>query len=361
MKVLITPFISHPRSDASYYIAQNIATTLTLAGHICAISSEKENRFHHASHYPCANKKPSLFQFKWESRTYEEWMKDHGALEESYLEEDLNCILNAISHFQPDMILTMNRISAVVAARLTKTPIDAIVTSSMYKTTTIPSSLLKSCNSFLRNHKLEQILCLKDLYQSCRHRFLFGPIELQPAPTNTTIHRLGCTSVFPYRKGLTNRVCIFLGDYHKSKTALRKVLTDAFLGAPYAVYVWYPTCKPEVIQNVHFMAFPREDMIAGSICMIHDGNDYYINQCLVRAIPQVIIASHEYGRSYNGRAIQRNMVGKYLYEEDLKMNTLYETFREVLSNDDYYDANQLLKKKTTAYGDLHQMIRLWEQ
>jgi UDP:flavonoid glycosyltransferase YjiC (YdhE family) len=101
-------------------------------------------------------------------------------------------------------------------------------------------------------------------------------------------------------------------------------------------------------------------MIPGSICVIHDGNDYYMNQCIAQAIPQVIIASREYARMYNGQAVQRNGIGRYLYEEDLTMGSLYENFRTVLADDSYYDHNQEMKEKITAYGDLTEILQYWK-
>jgi len=361
MKILITPLIQHPKSDASYYLTQNLATLLHSLGHVVAISADQANAFHYASAYPAPQPKTPMFRRKKENRSYEEWMYNHGAIDEDYLNEDMSLLLEAIDHFQPDRILTIDRLAAVSAGRLKTIPVDAVVNSAMYKTVVFPSTTLKEYNAFLSSYRLEQVLSLKEIYAQCQNRFGFGPVETQPFTIQTDVHRIGVASVYPMRKGLTNRVCVFFPDVHRTSLALRKILADAFLGAPYAVYAWYPGCKPQKIQNIHFIAHPRADLIPGSICVIHDGNDYYTNQCIAQAIPQVIISSHEYARMYNGQAVQRNGIGRYLYEDELTMGNLYENFRKVLADDSYYDNNQVLKEKITAQGDLREILKYWKQ
>lgn len=361
MKILIAPFIQRPKCDASYYLTQNLAGLLHSRGHVVAISADAVNAFHYASAYPAAAAKKPMFRRKKENRSYEEWLYNHGAVDEDYLNQDMKLLLEAIDHFQPDRILVIDRLAAVAAGRLKNVPVDAIVNSAIYKTVIFPSSTLKEYNAFLSSYKLEQVLSCKETYVHCQHRFGFGPVETQPFTADVNVTRMGLASLPPMHQGLTNRVCVFLPDVHRTSLILRKVITDAFLGAPYAVYVWYPNCKAQKIKNIHFISHPRADMIPGSICVIHDGNDYYTNQCIAQAIPQVIIASHEFSRMYNGQAVQRTGIGRYLYEEDLSISTLYENFRKVLADDSYYDNNQAMKEKITAFGDLSKIFMYWEQ
>ena len=361
MKILIAPFIQRPKSDAAYYLTLNLAALLHSAGHVVAISADQANAFHYASAYPAAAPKKSFLRRKKENRSYEEWMYNQGAIDTDYLQQDLDLLLDAIDHFQPDRILTIHRLAAVSAGRLKNIPVDAIVNAAMYKSVVFPSSTLKEYNAFLSENRLEQVLSLKQTYSQCQNRFGFGPVETQPFTAACDVQRIGIASVYPMPKGLTNRVCVFLPDVRKTPLLLRKILTDAFLGAPYAVYVWYPGCKAQKVENIHFISRPRADMIPGSICVIHDGNDYYMNQCIAQAIPQVIIASHEFARMYNGQAVQRTGIGRYLYEDDLTMGNLYENFRTVLADDSYYDNNQAMKEKITAFGDLTDIMHAWKQ
>lgn len=356
MKILIVPFILHPKNDAAYYVTQNLASLLHSNGDVAAVSADKANAFHYASSYPAAKPKQPLFANRKDNHSYEEWLKSRGAMDEKYLHEDMEMLLDAIDHFQPDRILTYDRLAAISAGRLKNIPVDAVVQSALYKKTSFPSAVLKEYNAFLSSYHLEQVLAVKNIYKQCDKLFGFGPIETQPFPAHAKVDRIGISSLAPMKKGLTNRVCVFLPDVHKSAFALNKLIKDAFLGAPYAVYVWYPGCHTQKIQNIHYMAHARADMIAGSICVIHDGNDYYMNQCIAQAIPQVIIASHEYSRMYNGQAVKRTGIGRYIYEEDLTMSNLYENFRQVLADDAYYDANQEMKKKIAQQGDLNQFL-----
>ena len=64
---------------------------------------------------------------------------------------------------------------------------------------------------------------------------------------------------------------------------------------------------------------------------------------------------------YNGQAVQRTGVGRYLYEEAMSLSNLYENFRRVVSDDLYKENCQELKEKTTAVGDLNELIDCWKQ
>lgn len=358
MKILIAPLILHPKNDAAYYVTQNLATLLHREGHVVAISADKANTFHYASFYPTATLKPKRFFANKECRSYEEWMYQRGATNQKYLTTDMTYLLDAIDHFHPDLILTYDRLAAIAAGRLKNVPVDAIVHSAIYKTASFPTSVITEYNAFLSSYQLEQVLSLKEAYKQCVHRIGFGPVEIQPFTSKAQVQRIGVASSLPMKKGLTNRVCVFLPDIHKTTLFMNKLMKDTFLGAPYDVYVWYPGCKAHKTQNIHYLAHARDDMIDGSICVIHDGNDYYMNQCMARAIPQVIIASREYARIYNALAIKRTNIGRSIYEDKLAVSNLYENFRKVLTDDSYYEANQEMKKKIYQYGDLHEFLNI---
>ena len=302
-----------------------------------------------------------MFRRKKENRSYEEWMYNHGAIDLDYLNQDMELLLDIIDHFHPDRIITLDRLAAVSAGRLKSVPVDAVVDSGMYKVVRFPSSTLKEYNQFLSSWKLEQVLSLQEIYKQCANRFGFGPVETQPFPVKDDVKRIGMSSVCPLPRETAERICIYLPDLHKTSLAAKKILSESFLGASKDVYLWYPGCRAQKVQNIQFLASPRADMIPGCRCVIHDGSDFYMNQCIANGIPQIIVASHECARMYNGQAVQRTGIGRFFYEEDLSVASLYENYQKVLADDMYLTSSLEMKEKITEQGDLTRLLEYWKQ
>ena len=134
------------------------------------------------------------------------------------------------------------------------------------------------------------------------------------------------------------------------------MIMDAFVGAPYSVYAYFPKCKPETIENIHFLQSTKAELLPGSIACIHDGNDYFTNQCLARGIQQLIVTNHDYIRHSNALSAERNKFGLAIYEDELTMSKLYEQYRLLLCDDKYYYYTQAMKKITLDEGDLTNLL-----
>ncbi len=356
MKILITPFITNPQSSTQYYIALNLAYLFVTQGHTVAISADKANNFHHVSLYPAPKPPKNIFQQTKTKRTYEEWMYANGATSEKYLTDDYDCLAQCIKKFQPDLIITLDRLASIMLARKKNIRIWSIVHSDMYKASIFPPKCIQSLNKVLANHNLEQEFNLKSLHKYCERRIGFGPIEVQPFSPKDDITRIGVTSIYPPHTIRTNRVCVFFQDVHGKPKALRRMIQQAFQGAPYSVYAWYKGCKPEAIENIHFLQATKAELLPGSIACIHDGNDYFTNQCLARGIQQLIVTNHDFIRNSNAMAAERNKFGLAIYENELTMSRLYEQYRLLLSDDKYYYYTQAMKKITLDEGDLSKLL-----
>lgn len=356
MKILITPFIPHVQSSTAYYITLNLAYLFVSQGHTVAISASKENHFHHVSLYPCPAPTKKLFYYTKTKRTYEEWMYANGAISEKYLEDDYTCLKQCITKFKPDLIITMDRLASIMLARKHNIRIWTIVHADMYKATNFPPNCMHGINKVLTHHDLEQEYTLKTIHTYCERRIGFGPIEVQPFSPKDDVTRIGVTSIYPPHTIRTNRVCIFFQDIHARPNALRKMIQEAFQGAPYSVYAWYRGCKPETIHNIHFLQATKAELLPGSIACIHDGNDYFTNQCLARGIQQLIVTNHDFIRNANAMAAERNKFGLAIYEDELTMSRLYEQYRLLLSDDKYYYYTQAMKKITLEESDLTKLL-----
>ena len=356
MRILITPLIRKPKADASYYLTRNLAALFRQENHQVAISASRDNAFRYASLYECPSLHRPLLHFHT-GRSYEEWLYANGASTKEYLLDDIHTISEIVDSFHPDLIITMDRIAAIMVSELRHIRCWAIVNSAMYRKTYFPASVLKDTNAVLEAFHLDQVFDLPSLYALCERRIGFGPIEVQPFIEDNQVTRIGLQSVYPLHATRTNRVCVFIPDVRKNAHALNKIITEAFLGAPYSVYVWYEGCHPSHIDNIHFLAKPKPELMPGSIAVIHDGNDYLCNACMSRGILQVMIVNHECIRSYEAQAAERNMFGLAIHEENLTMAKLYETYRTLLSDDSYYQHTEKIRKLINELPDLTDILR----
>lgn len=358
MRIFIAPFIAKPTLSSSYFITKNICDLFVMNGHSVAVCAQKENRFHHVSLYPMKElKRPFSFK-KLPQKYYEEWLYTQGMLYGKTLEEDYRVLSSAINKFKPDLIISYDRPVANIIALKKHIPIWTIVNSDMYKSYTIDKKCMYGLNMLLSNKGLEQVYYIKDLYAKSDLRIGFGPIEIQPFSQNNQVTRIGVTSIYPLKITRTNRVCIFLPAVDLPAHILKKLILDAFLGAPYAIYAWFSGSHQETIENVHFLQNAKAELLPGCLACIHDGNAFYTNQCLARSIQQLIITNHDYMRFSNANSATHNHFGLTIDETKLTIANLYEQYRLLVTDDTYYYHAKQMQKTTLQEGDLTKLLQL---
>ena len=354
MKILITPLIRRPKSDAAYYITKNIADLLTARGHACAVSAGKINGFRNAALYSCAQLKKPLFTMSG-SLSYEEWMHTGGASSKEYLEEDTRLLISAIDEFRPDAVITIDRTAAVIAAKRCSVPCIAVVHSAMYRNISFASKTLHGLNLVLSEYDMEQVFRIHSVYDSCAARIVFGPIALQPFPPETTVFRIGSAGLLPVTENTQERVYVSLAGTKIKSNTVKKVIRETFEGAPYQVYAWTSSQQAEKYRNIHILNAPRTDLLYGASVCIHDGNDYITNQCAAAGTMQLVISDHEYMRSSNANALRRSGSSLVISEDELSVAELYEMFRCLRSDSRFRQQADLLKNACDEDGDLEKL------
>ena len=355
MKILIAPMIQTPRLDSTYFLCNNLIPLLQQNGHRVALSAMPENNFHQVSLYE--GPRPRHHVFTSTARTYEEWLYNTGAADYKYLQNDYATLLSAIDNFKPDRIISMDRIAACAAARNSQIPCIEIVNSAMYRYTDIAPNIMKGINAFLSSIHLEQVFDMKDFYRQNSLCIGFGPIEPCPFPLKENVQRIGIPSVYPLHKKLSNRVCVYLSHVKMKPRNIRKLLIEAFQGAPYVVSAWYKGSHTEKVGNVHFTNYPDSELLCGSMACIHDGDPYIYHECMAIGLPQLMIYDKDWNRMSIAQAIRRCGFGIAMPEEDFNIRLLYEQYRNLVIDDDYYDNTQKIKDQILSEGDLTQIFQ----
>lgn len=356
MKVLLTPLITNPNSDASYFLTRNLASLFAQANYACAISAPKENHFHHGSLYPCTPISKPLFLHTTSQRSYEEHLYSLGALQENTLKKDVDHLLSVCDEYKPDVIVTIDRIAALIVSKIKHIPCYAFVNHAIYTYTSFDSRTLQGVNATLSSYHLEQVFNLKSLYISCAKRFAFGPIETQPLADDWDIVRIGVSSIYPRQKENPQGVYIHFQDIDLSQRKLQKIVREAFLGSKENIIAHIKGTHSSKEENITFSSSPKEVAIENVKVCIHDGNAYLFNQCLALGIPQLIIANHGYLRNHEGLISQRNRFGLCLYEDEFDMASLYEVYRRLCADSVYKRNAMIMQANTLQYGDLTKIL-----
>ena len=359
MKILIAPCIIYPKESPAYVLTRNLTELFAKEGDTIAVSADKANGFKHASLYPYAPLKAPRFNFNADNRSYEEYMYSLGASSRKYMQEDTALLIEAINHFKPDWVLSIDRTAALIAARAAKTRCAAFINSAMYRNSYFPSKCLRAVNEMLSDMQFEQVFDLKSLLDRCELRLLFSPESIQPFLYRTASFRFKAMSCEPSRSRLLQHITVSLHQLNESPGSTYRLLYEAFKGAPYTVYAGFHNAHLLTEDNMHYIDLSRKDMVRDAMAVIHDGNEYLFHECIARGIPQLIIASHEYPRLFFAQAVRRNGIGDFIFEEELDVSALYEGFRKI-TDDTVRQRCLSLQKEAEQLPDLHSIRYILE-
>jgi hypothetical protein len=360
MKILIAPLVRTSRYDAAWLTARTLSDLFSARQHICAVSAPLSGTVASAALYDAPDlRKPKMYSGSCYS--YEEWLYACGAGSKEYLLKDTECLLNAIDHFKPDLIIAIDRAAAVIAARVRSVPCAAVVNTAMYRSSPFPLRVLQGTNLVLSEYGFEQVFRIHELYGWCLSRIVFGPLQLQPLPMEADAKRTGTPSLLraipPKREG----VCLYFSEISRKPAALKKTILETFLGAPFPVYACVRGIEPEKTQNVRFMKELQEDLIPGCAVCIHDGNEYLAEIAASDGIPQLIITNHRYGRIASGLAARRYGFGVLSDEADLSVASLYENYRRIVSDPDVFEAALRIRDEVISLGSFEDLCRYFTE
>jgi len=350
VKILILPSLCTPESGSAVLTARNLADLFRIEGIPCAVCSDPASSFHGVSFYSAP--RPVYSLYGGTGRSYEEYMKACGALNHTYLSSDYQAVSEAVRKFEPDLLIEISRPAAHAVAAESDIPLFSVVSVSEYRNQIFDASLLNGLNEFLSEHHLEQVLRLNALSRMSSLRLAFGPDLFQPFSASESIVRFGMPCIEPLPCRIENRLSIVFAESEQAPFQIRRIIRDAFLGAPYEVSVFLRDSQMKRKQNIRPVNRFRLSSVNGSRVCIHDGTDALTQYAIALGIPQIIIHDSSYMRQWNAAALRHSGAGLAIPETELTMERLYETYRQVCADDLFTENARRLKKEADALGDL---------
>ena len=357
MKVLIVPKYGRYGDNASYLLTQSLVNMYQKNGIHTAVCAPQDCGITNTTIFPAPIVKYGFFEkpSKEPVKRYGEYLWVHKLTSSSYLEEDCKAIQEAITSFEPNFILDLGRIAALIIGRSKKIPVFSFVNGAMLKEKDEDPSILKGINETLYKNQVEQILHFNDIFTYAHSLFTFGPILTNPVADEEKVKRLGSMGYdLPYFK--TKKVSIYLGDVNLKPTKMKKLIEDTFLGAPYPIEAYFNGSVDSHIQNITYLSSFNEERIIDSQVVIHDANEYIYNRCVCFNKPQIIVDDGSCLRHWVASGASRNGFAITIPEKELSVQTLYEAYRRILDDSYFQERTQEFSNQFKQLPTLNRLL-----
>ena len=353
MKVLIVPSVCVPDCGSPVLIARQLAAMFRLSGFDTGICADRKSRFSDIAFFESPSV-PMLRKGRT-GTTIEEYQYGRHALSVSFLRKDFRAVTTAIEEYNPDLLIEIERPAASAAAVTAGLPVFSVVSAAAFRNRNFKADTLNGLNTFLNENGLEQVLHLRELYRYAQC-FAFGPEEFLPVFRGYRTASFGVSAITPVSLSQDKPLSIAFTETGIPARRMRQIISDAFLGAPYDVYIYDSTLHPGKTGNLHFQNLQRTVTINGSRVCIHDGSDALTQYCAALGIPQIILHDDSWQRSWNASCLQRSGAGLTLHEEELCMERLYELYRQILADSSFFAEAKRLQENVLERGDSANML-----
>lgn len=279
--------------------------------------------------------------------SFEEVLQLTGANNRKYFEQDLLCLQKAIQDFQPDIIYSEFRLTAIVAAKLEGVTVAGSIS--------YPTQTSYACNSkysgevrrFLQNKGLPQISSILDVFRWMDIKFVPSSYELEPFSDEKVVF----TGAF-FKPGEVeickhpNIIVVYMGNGAITTKKVVKELISAFHNSSYNIYIASSDLTSRNFDNITIdKYFDFADLMPKAVAYINHGGQNSIMTGLMYGVPQIICAGKVFERKYNAESIVRLNAGVSLQMKEFTSKTLRSAV-QTFENNNKYKANALRAGKT---------------
>ena len=350
---MILPSLAVSDCGSAVLIARQIAAMLKTEGIDTGICADRKSKFSGIAFFEAPS--PASLRLGRTGTTAEEYLRGRNVLSASYLNKDYRAVCKAIEEYSPDLLIEIERPSAIAAAAVYELPVFSVVSGGTFRFRSFRADTLNGLNAFLNDLGLEQVLHLRELYRFSQC-FAFGPAEFLPPFPGVRTASFGISAIAPVSMPHDRALSIAFCETGISARRMRQIISDAFQGAPYDVFIHDSTQHPGKNGNLHFQNLQRTNTINGSRVCVHDGSDALTQYCAALGIPQIILYDDSYQRAWNAACLQRSGAGLIMHEGELCMERLYELYRQILADSRFFEEAKRLQEDVYDRGDAANML-----
>lgn len=234
-----------------------------------------------------------------------------GNLEYKYIKNSVSSIRKAISEFHPDIVYSEFNISAIIAARIERITLYCTISYPTQHEYAHKPGLAKDLNRYLEEMGLIPVKSALQLFDLADRSFCPSIPELEPIKKDNVFF---CGTLKGIRNhahiGSRKNIVVYMGNGTISAKYMKKVITEAFSGSRYEVYIASSYLKKEDSGNIHIA--PRwdfEELLEEAVLYINHGGQNSMVDGLIHGVPQIVIPGNVFERKYNAECIDKKKAG----------------------------------------------------
>ena len=290
--------------------------------------------------------------------SFEEVLFLTGANSYPYFINSIEWIRKAIKDFRPDLVYSEFNLSAIVAAKL-----DGIMVFSGFSypaQTSYAASpqYSKGVNRALKELGMNTVQSSLDIFELADQLIIPSSYELEPINRQNVIFTgpLGKREE-AVKTEKKSKILAYMGNGTISKTSLIKVLTEAFAGSNYEIYIAGRGLQEVNENNMHIGShFDFPALLPGAAAYINHGGQNSIMDGLAYGVPQIICPGKVFERKYNAASIEKNQAGIWLTEKKFNAESIKKAIKLFTENQSYSENAKKLGDSLAALGGAEAVI-----
>lgn len=234
-----------------------------------------------------------------------------GNLDYKYINNSVSSIRKAISEFHPDIIYSEFNISAIIAARIEEITLYCTVSYPTQHEYAHKPGLAKDLNRYLKETGLIPVESALQLFDLADKSFCPSIPELEPVKKDNVFF---CGTLKGKRNyahiGSRNSIVVYVGNGTISANNMKKVITKAFSGSKYEVYIASSYLEKEDSGNIHIAhRWNFEELLEEAVLFINHGGQNSVVDGLIHGVPQIVIPGNVFERKYNAECLEKKNAG----------------------------------------------------
>ena len=282
-----------------------------------------------------------------------------GNLDYNYIKKSVSSVRKAISEFHPDIIYSEFNISAMIAARIEGIPLCCTVSYPTQHEYAHKTGLAKGLNRYLEETGLPHVDSALQLFDLADRSFCPSVPELEPIEKDNVFF---CGTLKEKREyahtGSREKIVVYMGNGTISAKIMKKVITQAFSGSRYEVYIASSYLEKEDAGNIHVA--PRwdfEELLEEAVIFINHGGQNSIADGLIHGVPQIVVPGNVFERRYNAECLEKSNAGAVVAAGQFTSDVIRSTAETLIGSKEIRNNARELGEKLLRAGGAETVLR----
>lgn len=381
MKVLIAPMAAIAETSGPFSRAKALALGLLQKGHTPAFCAAKEINYQPVEGVqeyfapipspmglPMALGKRAFgmaqrlhIQQRRKVHSFEEVLFIVGAIQEKFFAEDVAAIRMAIRDFKPDVLYAEFRPAAIVAAKMENIPVATGYSYPARKAYASSPQYSNGVKHLLRQQGLPEIESSLDIFEWADLKIVPSCYELEPIDDPNVVF------TGPFSPSLSqpptttpdkNAIIVYMGNGSITYPTQRRVLTQAFQGTEFQVYIASYQADPSNQGNIHVAKrFDFKMLLPCAIAFMNHAGQNSILSGIMAGVPQIVFPGNVFERQYNAASVERLCLGKRYPDIQFNPSALRHVIAEMKYQTAYIKNIGTIQAQLNKLGGVNQAIQ----